>query len=40
MSLLDLLLTYHFQDERIMSEQDIQEQLDTFTFAGHDTYVP
>ncbi|KAI1285563.1 Cytochrome P450 4c3 [Halotydeus destructor] len=37
MSLLDLLLTYHFQDENLMSEQEIQEQLDTFTFAGHDT---
>lgn len=36
MSLLDLLLSYHL-DDNLLSETDIQEQLDAFTFAGHDT---
>lgn len=36
MSLIDLLLTYHL-DDKVMTEQEVREQLDNFTFAGIDT---
>lgn len=35
-SLLDLLLTYHMEDG-LMTEEEVGDQLDNFTFAGHDT---
>jgi cytochrome P450 family 4 len=36
LSLLDLLLSYHLED-KTMTEEEVQDHLDTFTFAGHDT---
>ena len=36
-SLLDLLLSLHFKDPSYFTLVNVQEQLDTFTFAGHDT---
>lgn len=37
LAFLDLLLNYHFQDPVNFDEKAIREEVDTFTFGGHDT---
>lgn len=37
LAFLDLLLKYHFEDPVNFDENAIREEVDTFTFGGHDT---